>query len=278
MADAQRRLAEDMADTSAPGIGEAPTTPEPSAGTQKTDTTQGQPPESIPYARFKEVNDQFREVKGFVPVAEAGYDPDSVGRLIAFEQAYQEDPTGTISSVVENMDLPDATKNAITAMLGNSEPAHVPIDQSDVPDEDPPEWAKPIIEDHASRQKAEENAYFDGLLNVAVNHWKQLDQKDGLAGETATPDKMILRQIRATIDDGEGFETMEQLAEAARSELMGYREATLGSAVANRRTGPLPMPGSGVPASSAVKFESIKDASKAAEAAIERGELPPLSP
>jgi hypothetical protein len=277
MADAQRRLAEDEAagtfnDASTPvsGTEETPT-PDESAGTVNTDT--GGPPENIPYARFKEVNDQYREVKGFVPIAEAGYDPDSVGRLIAFEEAYREDPTGTIATVVESMDLPDATKQTLTTLLRNGEPAQSFEPAADDEPEEPPEWAKPIIEDHQSRMAADESAYYDGLLQKGIDHWKSLDKKD----EITTPDRIILRQIRASVDDG-SFQTVEELAEHARSELMGYREETLGSAITTRRTGPSSIPGSGVPRGEPVKFENIKEATKAAEAAIRRGELPPIQP
>lgn len=275
---AAQRLAEDQREgqVGTPESGTEQETPnsQPSAGDEKTDT--GSPPENIPYARFKEVNDQYRELKGFSPIAEAGYDPDSVGRLVAFEQAYREDPTGTISSVVESMDLPDTTKNAIMGLLGNGETGASETTDDTEPDE-PPTWAKPLIEDHESRQQAEETAYYQGLLNSAISHWKKLDEKDGLTGEQATPDRIILRQIRASVDDG-GFSTVEELAEAARSELMGYRESTLGSALSTRRAGPTSVPGSGVPTSQPVKFGSIKEATKAAEAAIARGELPSIVP
>lgn len=271
MASAVERAEREAADTSAPGTEREvePRAPEPSRD-EKTDTSG--PPENIPYARFKEVNDQLRELKGYSSVAEAGYDPDSVGRLVAFEQAYREDPTGTMSSVVESMDLPDTTKNAILGLLGNGEPAHTDDEDDEEPDE-PPEWAKPIIEDHSSRVKAEEDAYYNNLLSTGINHWKTLDEKDGIE----TPDRIILRQIRASVDDGE-YQTVEELAEAARSELMGYREATLGSALSTRRAGPRSVPGGGVPVSEPVRFDSIQEASKAAELAISRGELPPIQP
>jgi hypothetical protein len=268
MESAVKRAEEDMADTSVPGTGEEAPDSQPSRD-DKTDTGR---PESIPYARFKEVNDQLRELKGFASVAEAGYDSDSVSRLIAFEQAYGEDPTGTVSSVIESMDLPDTTKQAIMGLLGNGEPAQTDDTDDNEPDE-PPEWAKPIIEDHASRQKAEEDKFYNDLLTAGINHWKTLDEKDGID----TPDRIILRQIRASVDDGE-FSTIEELAESARSELMGYREETLGSALSARRAGPRSVPGSGVPTSEPVKFDSLKEATKAAELAIQRGELPPIQP
>jgi len=274
MADAARRLAEDeasgqVAGTSVSGTEETPT-PDQSAGTVNTDT--GGPPENIPYARFKEVNDQLRELKGYAPLVEAGYDPDSMGRLVAFEEAYREDPAGTISQVVDAMDLPDTTKHAITSMLRNGEPAQSD-DDDEVEPEEPPAWAVPLIEDHQNRQQRETDEYYDNMLDAAINHWKAKDEKDGIE----TPPQIILRQIRASVDDG-NFQTVEELADHARSELMGYREATLGSALSHRRTGPSSIPGSGVPRGEPVKFDNIKEATKAAELAIQRGELPPITP
>lgn len=274
MAAAAERLAADEAaglvgGTPAPGTEETPT-PDQSARTENIET--GGPPESIPYARFKEVNDQLRELKGYTPLAEAGYDPDSVGRLVAFEAAYQEDPTGTIASVVEAMDLPDTTKNAVTAMLRNGVLAQ-DDDVEETEPEEPPDWAKPLIEDHNARAEAEESQYYDNLLQKGINHWQAKDKEEGVT----TPERIILRQIRASVDDG-NFSTIEELSEHARSELMGYREETLGSALVNRRTGPSSIPGSGVPRSEPAKFGSMKEATKAAEAAIRRGELPPITP
>jgi hypothetical protein len=193
--------------------------------------------------------------------------------LIAFEEAYREDPTGTIAAVVDSMDLPDATKQVVANMLRNGEPAQGE-DLTDVTEpEEPPDWARPLIEDHQQRTLREESQYYDGLLQKGIDHWKAKDKDEGIE----TPERIILRQIRASADDG-NFQTVEELADNARSELMGYREQTLGSALSTRRTGPSSIPGSGVPRGEPVKFESIQEATKAAEAAIRRGELPPIQP
>ena len=273
MADATRRLQQDESDgafeaTPVPGTEEGASSPE-SSRDVKPD---GGPPDAIPYARFKEVNDQLRELKPYQDLARAGYDHDSMVRLIQFEEAYREDPTGTISSVVEAMDLPDATKSAVKGLLDGVQEQSFVTDEGNEPEE-PPEWAKPIIEDHASRMKADEDAYYDRLLDAGISHWRKLDEKD----QIETPERIILRQIRASVDEG-NFSTVEELAEHARSELMGYREATLGSAYSSRRVGPTSVPGSGVASSPPVKFDSIKEATKAAQAAMERGELPPIVP
>ena len=261
--------------TPVPGTEETPTpTPAPSAGTENAETEQGgQTPDTVPYSRFKEVNDQLRGLKEFAPVMEAGYEPDSVARLIAFEQAYQEDPIETISGVIANLDLPDATKTAITSLMGGQPAQESATTEEESSEDEPPGWAQPIIEDHQARLKADEDAHFDGLLNTAISQWKQLDADAKLE---ETPDRLILTHIRAAAGSGEGFQTVEELVQAAREPLVEYRENVLGRAVTPRR-GPLPVPGSGVGGSEPVKFDNLAQASRAAMAAMERGELPPLS-
>jgi len=242
------------------------------AGAENADSQQGTT-DTVPYSRFKEVNDQYRELRTeFGDIAEAGYDGDSVRRLVGFEQAYAEDPVGTISSVVDNMDLPDAQKAAVKAALG--QPAQVVEPAEGDEPEDPPAWAKPLIEDHEARSEAEEHAFYDGLLQQSINEWQRLDKEEGLT----TPDRTILRHIRGAIDEG-GFQDVKGLAKVARDGAMEFREHTLGSAVRTRGTGPLSVPGSGVgQGAEPVKFDNIKQASRAAAEAWERGELPPITP
>src|SRR5262245_59020122 len=67
----------------------------PSAGTSNTDMgQQGRTPESIPYARFKEVNDRLSGLRGYEELQQYGYDADSLRRLASFEQQWQADPVG----------------------------------------------------------------------------------------------------------------------------------------------------------------------------------------
>jgi len=268
---AQRELSGEQ--TPAPGTEETPTpTPAPSAGTENAETEQsGSTPETVPYSRFKEVNDRLASLRGFAPVAEAGYEPDSVARLVAFEQAYIEDPVGTIAEQIDNLDLPDATKAAVKTLM-SGQPAQTESTESEESDEAPPKWAEPLIQDHESRTQAEEDQHYNTLLDKTIEHWNKLDKDDDLE----TPTRTQLIHIRAAADRG-GFETVEQLAEAARGDLMEYRDHALGSAVRPSRTGPLSVPGSGVGSSEPVKYKSIQEATKAAEAAMSRGELPPLS-
>src|SRR5262252_7575832 len=85
----------------------------PSAGTSNTEAAQGGPPESIPYARFKEVNDRLAGLRGYEDLAQYGYDADSLRRLASFEQQYQADPIGVWRSMATNLDLPPDVLEAI---------------------------------------------------------------------------------------------------------------------------------------------------------------------
>src|SRR5437868_1504666 len=80
------------AEAPAAGTEETPPATAPPAAEPTTPDREGGPPETIPYARFKEVNDQLAELKGYSQFSELGYDPDSLGRLVSLESAFAEDP------------------------------------------------------------------------------------------------------------------------------------------------------------------------------------------
>jgi hypothetical protein len=91
-----------------------------------------------------------------------------------------------------------------------------------------------------------------------------------------TPEHIKLMAISAAAGSGQTFPTLEALADAARRTIVDYRSGVLGDAV--QRTGrggsPPALPGSLPVPSGPVKFDSLRAASKAAEEAIKRGELP----
>src|SRR5215831_20921657 len=92
----------------------------PPAGAINTDTAQGQgPPESIPYARFKEVNDRLAGLRGYEELAQYGYDADSLRRLASFEQQYQADPIGVWRSIGANLDLPPEVLEVVNRFADN---------------------------------------------------------------------------------------------------------------------------------------------------------------
>lgn len=270
-----RRMAEDQAfqDTGAvPGNGQGqPETAPPAAGPSTTDTGAGRgTPDTIPYARFKEVNDRLGELRGYEQLSELGYDPDSLGRLAAFEAAWLRDPYGTWGTMAANLDLPQELKGAIEAHLTGLAEGE-PSGDGEATPELPADVRERL--EYVDRLKAErEDADRTAQVNAIVDHWNELDKKDGIE----TPKIMQLMAISAAAGSGQQFRTLEDLALAARAPIVDYRESTLGSAIQRTVSGgsPRPLPGSAPVPAEPVRFTDIKQATKAAAAAIERGELP----
>src|SRR5829696_867956 len=128
----QRRIdadgGEGLAADAVPGSGGSQTEPAPPpAGESNADTGAGGGlPDTVPYARFKEVNDQYSELKGYKTLAEYGYDPDSLGRLAAFESSYLQDPINTWKAMADNLDLPEELKAALDQHLAGGDPDPAP--------------------------------------------------------------------------------------------------------------------------------------------------------
>lgn len=261
--------------------GRQPAPAPPPAGESNTDTgADGRIPDTIPYARFKEVNDNLSSLKGFEPLVEFGYDPDSLGRLAAFEQQYIQDPVGVWASMMDNIDLPQELKDAVAqhvesargtdasgAGRANGEPSTEGKPQAlELPDD-----VKKKLEyvDHMQAREAE--AERNAQLDRVVSHWDELDKQDGIE----TPKDLQFRMIAAMAGSGAAFNTVEELAAAAREPIVGYRANVLGGAVRTGRSGaPLAIPGSAPAPAGAVQFKTIRDATRAAEEAMKRGELP----
>jgi len=257
----------------------------PSAGTSNTDTAQaaGRPPESIPYARFKEVNDRLAGLRGYEELANYGYDADSLRRLASFEQQYQSDPVGVWRSMATNLDLPQELQDAITRFVesGNApraaedgtatgSPAH-PVDDQD---RRRLEYVDRIM------QRDEQNER-EAALDRIVAAWDEMDTKDGIT----TPQRTKLTYIAAMASRQENgrpvYATVEGLAQAARTARMEDRDADLGALVlpgnANRGTPPA-LPGSLPTPAGPVKFGNLREASLAAEADMLAGRLSPIQP
>src|SRR5215472_970008 len=174
-----RRMAEDGGAGAVPGSGGAPP-PEstPPAGASNTDTVDsGGPPDTIPYARFKEVNDQLSQLRGYEQLRDFGYDPDSLGRLAAFEAQWLQDPYGTWKTLGDNLDLPQDLKERIEAHLnaqtesGSAEGE--PSTTAPTPAALTPEDQARL--DYVDRVRArDEESYRQEQLGVVVGHWNTL--------------------------------------------------------------------------------------------------------
>jgi hypothetical protein len=276
-----RRMAEDGLDPGAVPGNEGGSPPEPQtppAEASNTDTSDGRTPETIPYARFKEVNDRYQGLKDFEELQGYGYDADSLRRLAAFEASYLQDPTGTIAAMTDNLDLPQEAKDAIREQLkvsaanGSAEGESSGDGAQTAPL--PPEVQERLQYVDQLRER-EQQAAQEAQLQAVVAAWDELDKKD----EIKTPERVKLMAIASTAQAGGNWRTYEELAADARSSIMEFRSDVLGSAVRTGRGGspPASLPGSAPGGSGPVKFKDIREATKAAEAAIARGELPSIS-
>ena len=245
----------------------------PPAGAQNTETGSGGPPETIPYSRFQEVNRQYQELKQYEELAQYGIEPDSAVRLANFEAAYVQDPKGIISTLIDGQqDLSDETKAAMRSLL--QQEARAGAQDLDEEGGDgavnlPPEVAQRLAQVDqivAEREEADRQA----RLDIVVHHWDGLDKQDGVD----VPERTKLVWISAAAARG-GFETLEQLGEAARVAYFEDRDHTLGSAVQSRGTGtPRTVPGSAAAPAPPEEFKDFGAANKQILADIKAGRLP----
>lgn len=251
------------------------------AGALNTDNGGGQAPDTVPYSRFKEVNDSLVQYKGsYGQLEELGYDADSLRQLVGFEVAYQQNPTRVLNELVEGLgDLPPEAKAAIKEHLGAAAapPAATQDNggQQGGENEEPPAWAKPLIEDHVARQTQREADDRSAKLDEVIRLWNDADTKDNLR----TPERAMLAHIAINAPH---FNTTAEIAEAARKDYMGVVEEQLGGERSTlrdtRATGsPLTVPaGAGLTPTPPNKIRSISEASALALAAIRSNTLPPL--
>lgn len=250
------------------GNGDIPDAP---AGAENADNRQG-PPESIPYSRFQEVNSRYQDLKDYETLRQYGIEPDSAVRLASFEAAYIEDPRGTINSLIESQqDLSDETKAAMRELLRADARAGAQGDDGEGEGraELPPEVAERLAYVDQLRQRDVEVESQQRLDHV-VRHWDGLDEQDGID----VPERTKLVWISAAAGRG-GFETLEQLAEAARASYLEDRDHSLGSVVQSGSTGaPRSVPGSGAAPSPPEQFKDFGAANKQILADIKAGRLP----
>jgi hypothetical protein len=257
-------------DAAVPGTGSGGN-PDAPAGAENTDNRQG-PPETIPYSRFAEVNGRLNELKQYEELAQYGIEADSALRLANFEAAYVQDPRGTIASLIEDQqDLTDDQKTVMRQLLTDS--ARAGAQGSEDEDKDgatiPPEVAQRLAQvDQIMQERAEADS--QQRLDLIVRHWDGLDEKDGLD----VPERTKLVWISSAAAGG-GYQTLEQLAEAARVAYLEDRDHSLGSVVQSRGTGtPRTVPGSAAAPSPPEEFKDFGAANKQILADIKAGRLP----
>jgi hypothetical protein len=224
-------------ESSAPGTGETDgADSDSSAGTLNADTGQssGTPPETIPYSRFKEVNDAYSELKDFKGLVDIGYDADSLRQLADFEAGFRENPTAAwlaIASQIE--DLPQDLKDLVQRHLTGSAVAESTAKASeDGNGEDVPDWAQKLIkenEDLRSRETAREEREVaqanNELLDGIIKSWKEADKVDDLQ----SPDER--KMLTFIVAHSRGARDVKDILTNARGEWLELREEMLGSAL-----------------------------------------------
>lgn len=270
----------------APGTSEGPpasSTPTPPAGASNTDTGTGGPPDMVPYARFKEVNDRLGELRPVQDLFDLGYDADSLHRLAAFETAYLKDPVGTWKALAADIDLPQELKDALeTHLSGAAQPgsANVPSGDDPKPAELPADVQARLdyVDQLRAREEQEKN---EKTLSTMAQLWDELDKQDGITipeSHRQAYERTKLTYIVATGNSGVPHKTVQDFVQAARAEAMSARDVYLGGAVKTGSGGlPLAVPGSAPSPSEPPKFRNIRDATKQAEADIVAGRLPAIN-
>jgi len=256
------------------GTGETPVSEsDPSAGTLNSDTGQTDgPPDTIPYSRFKEVNDELSGLKPYRDLQSLGYDADSLRQLAEFEAGFQADPVKTWLTVADNIEqLPPELKEQIKRHLGA--PDGGSTSAAATQDDGQPEWAKSLSQKvdglsqvEADRQAREAQEANNRLLDNVISGWRKLDEENGLS---SIDERKMLTFI---VGHARSSESPEALLTNARNEWLELREESLGSAIkpGGNAGAPRSVPGSGAPALNTMEPpKTLAEASIRAKARLE---------
>jgi len=261
----------------APGTdGTGNTTPS-SAETSNTDTG-GSGPGPVPYSRFKEVNDELQTLRGYADLRNYGYDPDALRELAAFDSAYRTDPLATTSVLIDNLpNVSDEAKAAIKEQLGVQEapgtpPAHGSQRDTGASDDQPPAWARPLLQDFESRQERDARAAQDATVQAILNDFIE---KDKVAGYETKPE-VALKFIQAELATGQPYNTVQEVSDAARETFNSVREGGAQALVdtlprSGRTTS---VPGGTLPNTPPRQFKTLGEANKHLEHILSQGQNP----
>jgi hypothetical protein len=257
------------------GTGETPVSEsDPSAGTLNSDTDQTDgPPDTIPYSRFKEVNDELGGLKPYRELSQLGYDADSLRQLAEFEAGFQADPVQTWLQVASNIEqLPPELKEQVKRHLdnpssaGGSEPVTAPQEG------EMPEWAKSINQKveglsavETERQAREAQEANNRVLDSVIEGWKKLDEGSGMK---SLDERKMLTFI---VGHARSSSSPEELLTNARNEWLELREESLGDAIkpGGNAGAPRSVPGSGAPLNTQEPPKTLAEASIRAKARLE---------
>ena len=250
----------------------------PPAGAINTDgQQQGSAPDTIPYSRFQEVNSRLQTLRPYETLMQMGIEPDSAVRLASFEQAYIQDPIGTLNAMVDQQDLPDAQKTALKALLSTQQDGALSDDTDDSGTPKLPDEVMEAVNWVREQRQERQDTDVQNRLDLMVRHWQAADEQDGVKGTT---ERQRLLYIQQTAGSGQSFTTLEEMSDAARATFLEDRDSNLGSAVTQTRGtgGPLAVPSGGLPPTQPILPKNMKEARAMIEADIAAGRFPDLQP
>jgi hypothetical protein len=249
-----------------------------SAETINTDTPEGGPPDTIPYSRFKEVNDQLVELRPYRDLAQLGYDADSLRQLAEFEAGFQADPAKTWLTIASNIEqLPPEVRETVQRHLDSSPQGGAQSGSEKQPsgqDGEMPDWARGLTqkvdalsESETQRQQRESSEANNRLLDGVMAGWRKLDEDAGLS---SIDERKMLTFI---VGHARSSDSPEDLLRNARNEWLELREESLGSALkpGGNASAPRPVPGGGAPVNAQEPPKTLAEASLRAKARLEAG-------
>lgn len=249
------------------GSSDGATDPDPVPGdVNPNDGSGSTPPEAIPYARFKEVNDQLRSYK---ELEKLGYDVDSLRQLATWEQQFSQDPVTNWLSVARNLEgLPEVVVMALKDYF--DEPYTEEEDDSEGEEEeqeqDPEvratvEWAK-------AKQAEEVQQHRMKLLNEIMEDWAKQNRNEKLE---VLSENVMLTFIAGAAGTGS---TKEEILKNARETWLEARNLALSTVVRPGRGVPVPASGGAAPTGSGpIRAKDFNEANALARAALEKGLL-----
>jgi hypothetical protein len=180
--------------------------------------------------------------------------------------------------MIDQQDLPDAQKTALKALLASQQDGALPDDQSAAGDtQQLPSEVMEAVNWVREQRLERESTDSQNRIDHMIRHWQTADEQDGIKGTT---ERQRLLYIRQAADSGQQFQTLEQMAEAARTSFLEDRDSNLGSAVTQTRGtgGPLAVPSGGLPPTEPIVPKNMKEARQMIEADIAAGRFPDLRP
>lgn len=265
----------------APGTGDTPAPNPPQSPPEAAPSTTeaagtGAVPETVPYARFKEVNDGYKPYKELQAM---GHTADSLRELAEWERSFDMNPVGSWMAVAEALgdQMPESVREAVaqhrqttgaaTTPPGSVTPTQPDNGASPPSPEEPPAWAKPLIEDFEGRTNQAREDSNKETLDKIVNWWLAEDKELGIK----SPDR---KHMLTFIAGNAGIvDSIEDLQSTARQEWLELTQGAVQESIVREPGGALPVPDGVPPANPAPVLKTLKEANARVLADVRAGRL-----